>query len=365
MMKISLSAGRFVSVCMCLSLAAIVGCDGAPILIPDGILDDLPDDISDIVPDICDFIDCPDGGIDSVVDRVTLRTYATNTGEASGMAWRPSDGAVFIVSKDGLFGPINDGDDVSTLTPLGATNLGDADLFDAPPDTVVLGISNAGEFWIASPGQTTAGVVPPEGGDAVQFLGLFDAQELAPETIALVPDGFTGPQFTPGSLLFGQETTFSRLAQLDADGDESVILIDNPTPETNRQAHHLTFGLDGGLYSSRGTSSLLTAGVQSIATNGTPTNIVGTTGLAPDSFVVLANGDIVMRGSWKPNAAVATIRGVLIYDVSEDAILIGTNLATDEITEGDEMIISPDGSMILLSLPARNEIVVVTVDGSL
>ena len=211
------------------------------------------------------------------------------------MAWRPSDGALFIVNKDGLYGPINNGDDVSTMTPIGATNLAADDLFDAPPDTVVLGISNAGEFWIASPGQTTAGVVPPEGGDAVQFLGLFDAQELAPETIALVPDGFSGAQFTPGGLLFGQETTFSRLAQADADGDESVILIDNPTPDTNRQAHHLAFGLDGGLYSSRGATSLLTAGLQSIATSGAPTNIAGTTGLAADSFVVLANGDIIIR----------------------------------------------------------------------
>ena len=118
------------------------------------------------------------------------------------------------------------------------------------------------------------------------------------------------------------------------------------------------------LYSSRGTSSLLTAGVQSIATDGTPTNITGTTGLAPDSFVVLANGDILIRGSYKPDAQ-TTIRGILIYDVSADAIIVGTNLATNEITEGDEMIISPDGSRILLSLPARNEIVVVTVDGSL
>jgi|GEM_PF-2183125 len=354
-MKTGLPAIRFLSVCICMFVGAIAGCDGVT----------LPDFIPDGIPDICDFIDCPDGGFDAVVDRATLRTYATNTGGASGMAWRPSDGALFIVNKDGLFGPINDGDDVSTMTPIGATNLADADLFDAPPDTVVLGISNAGEFWIASPGQTTAAVVPPEGGDAVQFLGLFDAQELTPETIALVPDGFSGAQITPGSLLFGQETTFSRLAQVDAGGDESVILIDNPTPATNRQAHHLTFGLDGVLYSSRGTTSLLTAGLQSIATSGAPTNIAGTTGLAADSFVVLANGDMIIRGSWKPDAAVETIRGVLIYDVSASAIIIGTKLATNEITEGDEMIISPDGNMILLSLPARNEIVALTIDADL
>jgi hypothetical protein len=106
-------------------------------------------------------------------------------------------------------------------------------------------------------------VVPAAGGDAEPFTGLLEggveASNIKPETFAVIPSGFEGAQMSPGDLLVGQETTFSRLAAVDVDGDRTVIAVENPSisadPEEglNREAHHLTFGADGVLYSAKRT----------------------------------------------------------------------------------------------------------------
>ena len=340
-----------------LSTAGLIGCNGVPI----------PDDLGDLM-DIIDNGNAnandngnDDGNDGQTAPRVSFQTYATNTGGASGMALRPSDGAVFAVSADGLFGPISEGDDLSTMTPIGATNLGDDNLFDTTPESLTLAITNEGEFWITSL-QTTVAVVLSGGGDAEPYLGLFDdgVPELTPETTVLVPDSFEGPQFMPGHLLFGGETTFSRLFQVDVSGDRSVLVITQPELIL-RQAHHLTFGLDGALYSSKGVAALTQPGLQTIDTDGTPTNIDSSLGIAADTFVVLANGDMVIRGTWQMTATTSS-RGILLFDAAAGEFSVGLSLTSSELSESDEMVISSDGSMILLSRPAVNEIVRISID---
>ena len=340
-----------------LSTAGLIGCNGVPI----------PDDLGDLM-DIIDNGNAnandngnDDGNDGQTAPRVSFQTFATNTGGASGMALRPSDGAVFAVSADGLFGPISEGDDLSTMTPIGATNLGDDNLFDTTPESLTLAITNEGEFWITSL-QTTVAVVPSGGGDAEPYLGLFDdgVPELTPETTVLVPDSFEGPQFMPGHLLFGGETTFSRLFQVDVSGDRSVLVITQPELIL-RQAHHLTFGLDGALYSSKGVAALTQPGLQTIDTDGTPTNIDSSLGIAADTFVVLANGDMVIRGTWQMTATTSS-RGILLFDAAAGEFSVGLSLTSAELSESDEMVISSDGSMILLSRPAVNEIVQISIN---
>ena len=144
-------------------------------------------------------------------------------------------------------------------------------------------------------------------------------------------------------------------------GDRSILSIDNPS-SLNRQAHHLTFGRDGAFYSSKGVTALTQPGFQTIATDGSPTAVDATEKIAGDSFVVLANGDFVIRGSWKTSATAPTIIGILLFDASEGEISLGVSIPNEETSESDELVISSDGSMILLSRPAVNEIVRITID---
>lgn len=298
------------------------------------------------------------GGDDVVVDTYRLVTYATNTNSASGIAIRPSDGALFAVNRDGLFGPIDQGDDLSQLTPIGATNLADGDLFSLPQDELALAITNSGEFWIGSTCCSTLAVVPPEGGDAVPFLGLLQGSSpsnIHPETMVIVPSTFTGTEIVPGNLLVGEETTFSRLSAIDVAGDQTVVNVTNPT-STNRQAHHLGFAADGTLYSSRGVPGLTITGFQTIAEDGTPTNLASSLGLAADTFVADSSGDIILRGRYAPDSD-TDLRGVLVYDPVTGGVSNGVALTAAEISEHDEMV--TDGSTIYLALPQSSEIVLV------
>ena len=151
------------------------------------------------------------------------------------------------------------------------------------------------------------------------------------------------------------------LRRFHVEGDRSVLVIAAPEAPL-RQAHHLTFGLDGAFYSSKGVTSLTQPGFQTIAADGTPTGIDTTVGMAGDTFVVLANGDFVIRGNWQTSAAAPTIIGILLFDASEGEISLGIAIPNEETSESDELVISADGSMILLSRPAVNEIVRVAID---
>lgn len=92
---------RLLSLGLLLSTAGLVGCNGVPI---PGNLDDIID-IIDNGNDNGNANDNDNGNGGQTAPRVSFQTYATNTGGASGMALRPSDGALFAVSADGLFGP--------------------------------------------------------------------------------------------------------------------------------------------------------------------------------------------------------------------------------------------------------------------
>lgn len=300
----------------------------------------------------------------AIGDLVELGVYATNTGGASGIALRPSDGALFAVNKDGLFGPIENGDDLSTMTPIGATNLADMSVFDQETDNLVLAITNSGEFWIGSNCCSLLAVVPPEGGDAApfnQFIEANESQAVKPESMAIIPEGFSGPQMKPGDLLLGQETDFNQLVAIDVEGDHAIELVVNPDdsdPPLQREAHHLTFGLDGKLYSSRGLAGLTLFGIQTIDTDGQPTNLPGTLGVSAHSFVALESGDLIIRGTHSRSARPEDQdNGMLIYSAADQSIAFALSLPDGEISEDDEMIITPDGTTIFMSLPQRNEIV--------
>ncbi len=297
-----------------------------------------------------------------------LDVFATNTGGATGIALRPSDGALFAVNADGLFGPIEQGADVGMMTPFGATNLATPQLFMQETSSLVLSITDDGEFWIGSQCCFTLAVVPAEGGDAEPFLSLgtgVGPSNIKPETMAIVPDGFAGAQMMPGNLLVGQETTFSRLSAIDVAGERGVVNVDNPlladgdnTNDLNRNAHHLAFGLDGNLYSSRGTSGLTISGLQRIAPDGTPSILPGTLGVSANTFVGLANGDLLLRGSLQTGPTTQR-RGIVLYNAADEVAAVVLEIAGAQLSEDDEMLITPDGNTIYLSLPNRNEIVTV------
>ena len=293
-------------------------------------------------------------------DTLRLVTYATNTNGASGIALRPSDGALFAVSRDGLFGPISQNDDLSAMSPIGATNLADDDLFDMPRDSLTLAITNSGEFWIGSTCCSTMAVVPPAGGDAEPFLGLLQGSQpsnIHPETLAIVPSSFTGTEIAPGNLLVGEETTFSRLSAIDVEGDQTVVNVQNPV-DMNRQAHHLAFGPDGTFYNSRGVPGLTIAGIQTIDEDGAPANLASSIGLAGDTFAVRSDGDLVLRGRYIGGEG-PELRGVIIYSPDTGTITNGVTFTMYETSEDDEMAISADLDVIYLALPERNEIVLV------
>ncbi|MBI4716684.1 MAG: hypothetical protein HY763_02685 [Planctomycetes bacterium] len=309
-----------------------------------------------------------DGG--AAPPPVALTTFATGTGGATGLALRPSDGALFAVNAQGLFGPIGQGADLSTMTPLGATNLASMALFDQETASLVLAITATGEFWIGSPCCFTLAVAPAEGGDATAFEGLGEGvtpANIKPETMTIVPSAFASQVIVPGTLLVGQDNTFNRLATIAVAGDRAVFNVPNPLfadadagNDLLREAHHLVFGLDGVLYGSEDLAALTSAGVQSIAADGTPADLVGTVGVSAHSFVVRANGDMVIRGTQQVTAT-ESHSGILLFDAATATLRVGLELPAEELSEDDEMLITPDGATIYLSLPNRNEIVVVAV----
>lgn len=298
-------------------------------------------------------------------EPLQLEAYATNTGGATGIALRPADGALFLVNAAGLFGPIEDGDDVATMEPIGATNLGDPDLFDIETGSLVLAITESGEFWIGSRCCVTLAVVGPEGGDAEPFTALLlgdQPSNIRPETMAIIPAGFDGPQMSPGNLLVGEETSFSRLTAIDVEGDRTAVNVDNPAiiedPENglNREAHHLTFGPDGILYAASGGGLVSEPAIQTIDPEGRPAPVAGTEALSADAFVVLEGGDMIISGVYDPEGE-DRLRGLLIFLPDEQRFELGAELSTGEMSADDEMILADDGETIYLALPNRNEVV--------
>ncbi len=345
----------------CLALAVMAGCDG--VTVTGGGTSLLPDNTNENAND--------NTGPEPEV--IELEVVASNTGGAGGIALRPSDGALFLVNADGLFGPIDptgDAVDVSTLEPFGAENLADPDLFDIETDSLVLAITNSGEFWIGSNCCVTLAVVPPEGGPAEPFTGLLegvDASNIKAETMAIVPEGFEGPQMGPGHLLVSQETSFSRLTAIDVEGDRTVTNVDNPAviadPEEGlpRQGHHLTFSPDGMLYTARGSALVSEPAIQTIQTDGAPVNVAGTEALSADSFVALGNGDLILRAVYAPEGG-DRLENILIWSAADQEVLPGLDLPAAEVSADDEMILAHDGETIYLSLPNRNEVVRVIVN---
>jgi len=309
-----------------------------------------------------------DGDNGDVTVAVKLRDFATGTNGASGLAIRPSDGALFLMNADGLFGPITEGRDVSQLTPIGATNLADPALFDEPQSAFVLAIDGNGEFWIGSNCCSTLAFVPAEGGDAQPFTGLLDDGGNAnllimPETLAFVPSDFMGTQIMPGNLLVGADTTFSRLAAVDIEGRQAVSVdnstLDNEDGGLNREAHHLAFGPDGSLYSSRASSSASIAGIQTISTDGTPEGLPGTLRVAAHTYVALDNGDLLINGNFRrEGSSREPFRGLFFWSAEDENIVSGLELASADLSENDELVRGQDGT-IYLSLPNLNKIVVV------
>lgn len=320
----------------------------------------------DSVPAVGEFIDVAlDENGD--VEALELEVVATNTAGASGIALRQSDGALFLVNRSGLFGPIEAGDDVSQLEPYGATNLDAPDIFDMEQNSLVLAITNSGEFWIGSSCCVTLAVVPPEGGDAEPFLGLLqgpdegDSANIKASTMVIVPDGFDGPQIDPGNLLVGEDTTFSRLAAIDVEGDRTVVpKVDNPdeleSPDDflGREANHLAFAPDGTLYSSDDLPATLDAGLQTIDPDGRPHELPGTEGFSGISFVVLDNDDIIVRGSYRPLVG-PRILGLLLWEPDGQTITAGVSMPDSELSADDELIMADDGT-IYAAFPERNEV---------
>lgn len=358
-----------------LGIVALIGAAGCGGAVPGGV-GGLVDDIIDNGNDNGNGNDNDNSANDNDNDNgepagptASLTVIANNTNGAGGLAFA-TNGDLYMVNQDGLFGPIDQDSanwpvDISTMQPIGATNLADADLFDVITTSHVLAITNSGEFWIGSRCCTTLAIVPPEGGDAEAFLDQLSGgvtTGIKPESMVIVPDGFDGPEIDPGNLLLGQDTTFSRLSAIDVEGDRAVVQVTNPIADdpdnpVNRDAHHLTFSTDGTLYSSDDIAALTAAGFQTIAEDGTPTDIAGTEGIAATTFVVLDNGDLLMRGTWQENATADTVSGVLLWSAADQTLSVALQLPFSEVSGDDEMIATPDRSTIYLSLPARNEIV--------
>lgn len=296
-----------------------------------------------------------DSGNDTQPETLQLESFVTETQGASGLAIRPSDGALFAVNANGLFGPLQAGDRISQLTPIGATNLGVADLFGDSPTGMVLAITASGEFWIGSQCCGTLAVVPPAGGDAVAFEGLLNSSNIKPEAMAIVPSDFDGAQMHPGNLLVGQQTTFSRLAAVDVLGARTVVNVSNPGG-LNREAHALAFGPGPVFYSGDELAASGIAGIQNIATSGAPIGVSGSENTGVHSMVVRGNGDIVFRGRHNTVGG-DELNGVLVFSAADDTVKLGVGLLTSETSADDELVITADRTTIYLSLPARNEIV--------
>ena len=305
-------------------------------------------------------------------DAIVVEVYATNTGDAIGIAL-DADGDLYLVNERGLFGPIEAGDDIAAMDPFGATNLADEDLYRSEPTRLVLAISNSGEFFIGSPGSGILGVVPPEGGPAEPFGNLLteptpdDPSNIKPETMVIVPDAFDGTQIRPGTLLVGRETSFSELSTIDVESEERTVLnidnpigdpdeLDNPEDALNRNAYHLVFSPDGGtLYSSSSQLRLGTPGIQTIALDGTPSEVAGTEAILAHSFVVLDNGDLVIRGSYDPGDD-PTIGGLLLWSAEDEQVTFTIDVPDSEVSVDDELILGPGGDTLFISAPRLGQI---------
>lgn len=330
---------------------------------PDGV--DI--DVGGIIDDNLGNLNGGDGGIDVEIPTIALRDFATNTQAtqedgATGIAVDPTSGEVFIVNSDGLFGPITEGTDVSTLEPFGATNLSDDLLFDGPRADYVLAITIDGEFWIASSGFNTVARVPAEGGDATAYTGLQDgpdASNVNPSTIALVPENFDGPDIDPGNLIFGEETSFSAMAVVNVT-DGTVFSAANPDMDLSRVGHHFAFGSDGTLYAGRQLSNELMSGIQTIATDGSPTELPGTLRTGLSSFVVLDNGDLVIRGSFRTEEdnAAGGFRGLFFWSADDEVLQRGLELTNEDVSAADELVIMLDGT-VLYAQSELNRVVIV------
>ncbi len=297
-------------------------------------------------------------------ESLALEVVVENTGGATGIALRPSDGALFAVNSDGLFGPLETGADLSTMQPIGATNLADESLFDIEKDSLVLTIAESGEFWIGSKCCVTLAVVAAEGGDAAPFEDLLLGSEpsnIKAETLVIIPEGFDGAQMSPGNLLVGQETSNSRLTAVDVANDRAVTNVDNPAIAEDsengliRNAHHLAFGGDGTLYSSRRAASGSIAGLQTIAPDGTPADLADTESLSADTFVVLSNDDLILRGIFDPSGG-TRLAGLLIRSADDGEIELGLGIPDADRSADDEMVIASDDT-IYLAQPNLDQIV--------
>ena len=104
-----------------------------------------------------------------------------------------------------------------------------------------------------------------------------------------------------------------------------------------------------------------TSAAAQIATDGTPTELEWSLGVSADSFIGLANGDLVMVGNLQESGATST-SGILLYSAADDRVTVGVEIPSADRNEDDEMVITADGSTIFLTLPNRNQIVRVIVD---
>ena len=295
-------------------------------------------------------------------DRATLTPFATNTSGASGLAL-DGNGNLYLLNADGLYGPIAEGDDISELEPIGATNLADDDIFKNDETSLVLAISNEGEFWIGSRCCGTLAFLPVGEVDAVSFKdSLLDSEsQVRPETMVIVPDNVDSMQILPGTMLIGQESLFSFLATIDVDGDHAVVDILNPEAEDDiRYGHHLAFGPDGTLYGSTKTSGVERIGFQTIGADGAPTDVAGTEGLAANSFVVLDDGDILMTGFLEVSGSSLQTGLFIVSPATGDVESVAT-LAGGPSVSDQELVLDRASGAIYLARPGQNDVVLVTI----
>jgi hypothetical protein len=102
-------------------------------------------------------------------------------------------------------------------------------------------------------------------------------------------------------------------------------------------------------------ASITRSGFQTIAADGTPTTLPGTTGASAKSFVVRNDGDLIIRGDHAVSAT-DSFAGLLIWSAADQTVSRALELSVDDRSEDDEMVIAADGT-IYLTLLNRSEIV--------
>ena len=150
-------------------------------------------------------------------------------------------------------------------------------------------------------------------------------------------------------------------ATIDVDGDHAVVDILNPEVEDDiRYGHHLAFGPDGTLYGSTKTSGLERIGFQTIGTDGAPTDVAGTEGLAANSFVVLENGDILMTG-FRDVSGSSLATGLFIVSPDTGEVESVATLAGGASVSDQELVLDRASGAIYLARPGQNDVVLVTI----